>query len=294
MLTKLMIGRARWLLVRVLVGISLAYGVTLFVFWSQLEKRFVFFPSTELLYTPSNAGLEYEDVRIQTSDGLTLHGWFIAGDPNIVPDKASNTTWLWFHGNGGNNGYRIDELALAHHRTGANLFIFDYRGYGESEGSPSEQGTYLDSRAVIEYLSARDDVASEKIIYLGHSLGAAVAIELALTRPPMAMVLVSPFASVRDMASVTLPFPPVAWLVRNHYDSLTRIRQLNVPLLVLHGDQDETVPLSQGRKLYDAANQPKRFQVLEGAAHNDTYEVGGEQYWGAIEEFLGELQSKDQ
>ena len=255
----------------------------------QLEKRFVFFPSTELLYTPNNAGLEYEDVRIQTSDGLTLHGWFIPGDTEMVP----NATWLWFHGNGGNNGYRIGELALAHHLTGANLFIFDYRGYGESEGSPPEQGTYLDSRAVIEYLSGRDDVAQDQIVYLGHSLGAAVAVELALTRPPMAMMLVSPFASVRDMASITLPFPPVAWLVRNHYDSLTRIRQLNVPLLVLHGDQDETVPLSQGRRLYDAANQPKRFQVLEGAAHNDTYEVGSEQYWGAIEEFLGELQPKD-
>ena len=257
--------------------------------WSQLEKRFVFFPSTELLYTPNNAGLEYEDVRIQTSDGLTLHGWFIPGDTEMVP----NATWLWFHGNGGNNGYRIGELALAHHLTGANLFIFDYRGYGESEGSPPEQGTYLDSRAVIEYLSGRDDVAQDQIVYLGHSLGAAVAVELALTRPPMAMMLVSPFASVRDMASITLPFPPVAWLVRNHYDSLARIRQLNVPLLVLHGDQDETAPLSQGRKLYDAANQTKRFQVLEGAAHNDTYEVGSEQYWGAIEKFLGELQPKD-
>lgn len=289
MLTKLMTWRARWLLVRLLVGVSLAYGVTFFVLWSQLEKRFVFFPSTELLYTPNNAGLEYEDVRIQTSDGLTLHGWFIPGDPEVVP----NTTWLWFHGNGGNNGYRVDELASAHHLTGANLFIFDYRGYGESEGRPSEQGTYLDSRAVITYLSGRDDVAQDQIIYLGHSLGAAVAVELALARPPMAMILVSPFASVRDMASITLPFPPVAWLVRNHYDSLTRIRQLNVPLLVLHGDQDETVPLSQGRKLYDAANQPKRFQVLEGAAHNDTYEVGSEQYWGAIEEFLGELQPID-
>ena len=287
--TKLMIGRDCWLLVRVLVGVSLAYGVSFFVLWSQLEKRFVFFPSTELLYTPNNAGLEYEDVRIQTSDGLTLHGWFIPGDPEMVP----NNTWLWFHGNGGNNGYRIGELALAHHLTGANLFIFDYRGYGESEGSPPEQGTYLDSRAVIEYLPGRDDVAQDQIVYLGHSLGAAVAVELALTRPPMAMMLVSPFASVRDMASITRPFPPVAWLVRNHYDSLNRIRQLNVPLLVLHGDQDETVPLSQGRRLYDAANQPKRFQVLEGAAHNDTYEVGSEQYWGAIEKFLGELQPKD-
>lgn len=90
------------------------------------------------------------------------------------------------------------------------------------------------------------------------------------------------------MASITLPFPPVGWLVRNHYDNLSRIRRLTVPLLVLHGDQDETVPLSQGKKLYEAANQPKRFQTLEGAAHNDTYEVGGEQYWASIEGFLAE------
>ncbi|MBC8281414.1 MAG: alpha/beta hydrolase, partial [Chloroflexi bacterium] len=153
-MTKLMIGRARWLLVRILVGVSLAYGVTFFVLWTQLEKRFVFFPSTELLYTPSDVGLQYEDVRIQTSDGLSLHAWFIPGDPEIAP-KA---TWVWFHGNGGNNGYRVDELALAHHRTGANLFIFDYRGYGESEGSPTEKGTYLDSQAVRDYLESRPDV----------------------------------------------------------------------------------------------------------------------------------------
>ena len=284
-----MIGCARWLLVRVLVGVSLAYGVTFFVFWSQLEKRFVFFPSSELLYTPGDVGLVYEDVRIQTSDGLSIHGWFIPGDPAIT----LNATWVWFHGNGGNNGYRIDELSLAHHRTGANLFIFDYRGYGESEGTASEKGTYLDSRAVMDYLESRSDVDEDQFVYLGHSLGAAIAVELALTRAPMAMVLVSPFASVREMASITLPFPPVGWLVRNHYDSLSRIRQLNVPVLVLHGDQDETIPMSQGRKLYEAANQPKRFQVLEGAAHNDTYDAGEEQYWGAIEAFIAEQQAKD-
>lgn len=288
MVTNLMNGRVRWLLVRILVGVSIAYGVAFIVLWTQLEKRFVFFPSSEVLYTPSNAGLQYEDVRIQTSDGLSLQGWFIPGDPAIF----NNNTWVWFHGNGGNIGHRIDELALAHHRIGANLLIFDYRGYGESEGTASEQGTYLDSRAVIEYLVSRFDVDEQRIVYLGHSLGAAVAVELALTRPPAAVVLVSPFASVRDMASATLPFPPVGWLVRNHYDNLTRIRQLRLPVLVLHGDQDEIVPISQGQKLYEAANEPKRFQVLEGAAHNDTYEVGGEQYWGTIEEFLGEFLGK--
>ena len=290
MMAKLMIRRVRPVLIRVFIGASLAYGVTFIVLWSQLEKRFVFFPTAELLYTPNDVGLEYEDILIQTADGLSLQGWFVPGKP----DSPSNVTWLLFHGNGGNIGHRIGELALAHHRTGANIFIFDYRGYGESEGSPSEKGTYLDSRAVIEYLASRPDVDRDRIVYLGHSLGAAVAVELALTQPPMALVLVSPFASVRDMARLTLPFPPVGWLVRNHYDTISRIRRLNVPLLVMHGDQDDTVPNSQGRKLYEAANQPKRFQVLEGANHNDTYEAAAEQYWGTIESFLGEILAGNQ
>ena len=277
-------GRVRWILGRLAVGALLAHGVISIVLWTQLEKRFVFFPVAELLYTPNDVNLEYEDVRIQTSDGLALQGWFISGKAETGP----NVTWLWFHGNGGNIGHRIGELALAHHRTEANIFIFDYRGYGESEGAPSEKGTYLDSRAVMEYLSSRSDVDSGRIVYLGHSLGAAVAVELALTQPPMAMVLVSPFASVHDMANLTLPFSPIGWLLRNHYDSISRIQQLDVPVLVLHGDQDETVPINQGRKLYRAANQPKRFQVLEGAAHNNTFEVAPEQYWGTIEAFLAE------
>ena len=280
------IGRARRVLIAVAVGAALAYGVTFVVLWSQLEKRFVFFPVAEVLYTPADAGLNYEDIRFQTSDGLDLQGWFIPGDPG----SGSNLTWVWFHGNGGNIGHRIDELALAHQRTGADIFIFDYRGYGQSEGEPSEKGTYLDSRAAVEYLLVRPDVDSGRLIYLGHSLGAAVAVELSLAQPPRAMVLVSPFASVRDMAKLTLPFPPVGWLVRNHYDSMSRISSVTVPVLFLHGDLDETVPISQGRKLYAAANEPKQFKVLNGAAHNDTYEVASEQYWGSIESFLSGLQ----
>ena len=251
--------------------------------WTQLERRFVFFPVTEVLYTPSDVNVEYEDVQIQTSDGPIIKGWFI-------PGPRSDMTCLWFHGNGGNLGHRVGELELAHHRIGANIFIFDYRGYGESEGIPSEKGTYLDSRAVIEYLRSRTDVDSDRLVYVGHSLGAAVAIESALTTPPMAMVLISPFASMRDMANLTLPFAPAGWLVRNHFDSMSRVRQLNTPLLVLHGDRDETVPIYQGRKLYEAANEPKRFHTLEGAAHNDTYEVGGDQYWRAIGSFLADVE----
>ncbi|MDA1129566.1 MAG: alpha/beta hydrolase [Chloroflexi bacterium] len=282
-MAQVLFRRARVVLIGTVIGASLAYGVTFLVFWSQLEKRFVFFPVAELLYTPSDVGLEYEDVRFQTADGLTLQGWFIPGEPE------SELTWLLFHGNGGNLGHRVDELSQAHHRTGDNIFIFDYRGYGESEGKPSEQGTYLDSRAAVQYLSSRPDVDPARTIYLGHSLGAAVAVELSLTQPPMALILVSPFASVRDMARLTLPFPPAGWLVRNHYDNLCRIQMINVPVLVLHGDLDDTVPLSQGRKVYEAANEPKRLQVLAAASHNDTYEAAAEQYWGTIESFLADV-----
>ena len=289
-MAQVMIRRFRLVLVSVAIGAALAYGVTFLVLWSQLEKRFVFFPVAELLFTPSDIGLEYQDVSFQTSDGLSLQGWFIPGGSAGGSTGGSGLTWVWFHGNGGNIGHRIEELALAHHRTGENIFIFDYRGYGQSEGSPSEKGTYLDSRAAMEYLRSRPDVDPSKIVYLGHSLGAAVALELSLTQPPLALVLVSPFASVRDMARLTLPFPPAGWLVRNHYDNIPRIQMLNIPLLVLHGDLDDTVPISQGRKLFEAANEPKRFQLLEGAAHNDTYEATAEQYWRAIESFLAGVQ----
>ena len=119
-----MMGCVRWILGRLAVGASLAYGATFIVLWTQLEKRFVFFPVAELLYTPNDVNLEYEDIRVQTSDGLALQSWFIPGKS----ETESNVTWLWFHGNGGNLGHRIWELALAQHRTGATIFYCDYRG----------------------------------------------------------------------------------------------------------------------------------------------------------------------
>ena len=239
----------------------------------MLERRFLFFPVSNLVYTPADVNLEYEDIRIKTSDGLIINGWFI-------PGSNTSVTWLWFHGNGGNLGYRIRDLELARHYSDANIFIFDYHGYGESEGVATEKNTYLDSRAVIDYLQTRPDVDSGEIVYVGHSLGAAVAIELALSSPPMAMILISPFASVRDMANLAFPFRWAGWFLKDHYDSISRIQQLKMPILVLHGGQDDVVPIDQGRKLYMAANDPKRFQIIERATHNNMCEVGGGLYWG--------------
>ena len=264
------------------IGFILGLVVLGFVLWSQLEKRYVFFPTSDIEQTPEQGGLEYEDVFLTTDDGLRLHGWYIPGE--------SDVTWLWFHGNGGNISHRVEEVRLFNRRLGVNQFIFDYRGYGRSAGQPTEQGTYRDSRAALEYVQSRPDVVPEKIVYFGRSLGAAVAVELAADRPPLGLVLVSPFASIGDMARVIYPpFLPFHLLVRNRYDSLAHIQRIHRPVLILHGDQDKTVPLSQGQKLFEAANQPKQWKVLPGAAHNDTYYAGGAAYWDTLAEFLASL-----
>jgi fermentation-respiration switch protein FrsA (DUF1100 family) len=267
----------------------LGTAVLAVIIWTQIEKRFLFFPTQEIAYTPGQAGLDYEEAFFFTQDGLRLHGWYVPGRTDV--------TWLWFHGNGGNISHRVDEMALIQQRLGVNQFIFDYQGYGRSEGRPTEQGTYRDARAALEYLQNRPDGAADRIVYFGRSLGAAVAVELATSQPPLGMVLVSPFASVGDMVRLTTPFFPVRWLVRwpvqwlvgNRYDSLARIGRDDRPLLILHGDQDQTVPVSQGKKLFEAANSPKQFRLLAGAGHNDTYSTGGAEYWDALTEFMAAL-----
>ena len=279
--TKSVLRRLGRLGVAIVIGIALGLAVLALVIWTQIERRYLFFPTKEITYTPGQAGLDYEDVFFLTQDGMQLHGWYVPGKTDL--------TWLWFHGNGGNISHRVDEVALFHHRLGVNQFIFDYRGYGRSQGRPTEQGTYRDARAALEYLRARPDVEGDRIVYFGRSLGSAIAVELASSQPPLAMVLVSPFASVGDMARLTIPFLPVQWLVRDRYDSLASIGRVERPLLIIHGDRDDTVPVTQGRKLFEAANSPKQFRLLVGAGHNDTYYRGGTAYWDAISEFTAGL-----
>ena len=248
---------------------------------TQLERTFIFFPTDEVIYTPEMVGLEYDEVYFDTAGGQRLNGWYIPGTSD------TNVTWLWFHGNGGNIGHRVEEIAQIHHQLGVNLFIFDYEGYGKSSGGPSEKATYRDARAALKYLHSRSEVSRGQVVYFGRSLGAAVSIELAIENPPMGMILVAPFSSLNDMAKIAFPHIPFAtWFAGNRFNSLARINQVTVPTIIIHGEQDETVPVAQGRKLYRAANHPKQFLGLPTAGHNNTNTAGGDLYWDSLGEFL--------
>ncbi len=273
--------RRRRLVVTVLLA-AVVLGVVVVSFWGQLERRFVFFPTRDVAATPADFGVEFEDVYFTTSDGLHLNGWYVPG--------RGETVWLWFHGNGGDLGHRAEEMALFHHKVGANVFIFDYRGYGKSEGQPSERGTYRDARDALEYLEGRPDAKGKRIVYFGRSLGAAVAVELAVEHAPAGLVLVSPFTSLRDMAKLSHPLVPLAaWVAGDRYDSAARIGKIHRPVLIMHGEHDEIVPVQQGEALSRAANDPKTFRLLPGAGHNDTFYAGGPVYWEQLNEFLRSL-----
>ncbi len=253
-----------------------------------IEKRLVFHPNrSNDRTTPDSCGIKYDDVTFRTEDGLSLNGWFISGK-NPSPDVDLHTL-LWFHGNSGNINRRLDNIKMLHDRVPVNVFIFDYRQYGRSEGKISEQGTYMDAMAALAYLHTRNDINSDKIIFFGRSLGSAVAVELAVKEKCSALILETPFTSIREMGKALYPFLPFTPFLRTKYDSLSKIKGINVPTLIMHGDKDELVPIEQGKTLYEHANEPKEFYTIPGAMHNDTHIVGGEEYFDVIRDFVNKL-----
>ena len=247
-----------------------------------LDRYFIFFPERGITATPADVGLEFEDVYFTASDGVTLNGWYVPAD--------SDLTLLWFHGNAGNIANRLEHLALTHRLLGVNVFIFDYRGYGLSEGSVSEAGTYLDAAAAVDYLVDQKSVdTGRQLVMYGHSLGGSVAVEMAGRYPTRGLIVESTFTSIRGMAKNLYPYLPsgvVASFLRTRYDSLSKIAGARAPVMVVHGDRDEMVPIAEGRRLYEAAMHPKRFHTVVGAGHNDVYAIGGERYFEAIRRFI--------
>ena len=240
----------------------------------SLLHSLLYFPERRILETPANAGLDHRELTIATADGERLHGWWIAARA----DRLGHL--LLCHGNAGNIGDRVlhAELLTA---AGFDVLLFDYRGYGRSTGSASEDGTYRDARAAFETLREQPDVDPDRVLYLGESLGGAVALDLALAHPPGGLALMSAFAGIRDMARLHYPFVP-ATLVPDAYPVRTRIGRLKAPLLVLHGDRDDIVPLAQGQTLFDAAPEPKRMHVFEGLGHNDLVPAAGRELAGVV------------
>ncbi len=247
---------------------------------AMFENQFIFFPERTLSSTPGSVGLPYKEVIFAASDEVSLHGWY-------VPGKTEKPLVLFFHGNAGNISHRLENLRLFHDRLGVSVFIFDYRGYGKSDGKPSEAGIYQDARGAWKWLESRG-WTTERMIYFGRSLGAAAAVQLALEAPPSGLALETPFPSIGAVGRHHYPllYPLAGWAVGARFDSLSKMDRIRVPLLVLQGDSDRIVPEEMARQLFQRANEPKTFHLIEGAGHNDTFHVGGESYWDAWRNFL--------
>jgi fermentation-respiration switch protein FrsA (DUF1100 family) len=230
----------------------------------------LFFPERDIARPPEGVGLTTRELEIDTDDGERLHGWLVrSGDP-------SRGHVLFCHGNGGNVGDRVEQARLLS-RAGFEVLLFDYRGYGRSSGRPSEEGTYRDARAARDSLLCQQGTDESRLIYLGESLGGAVALPLALEAPPLGLVLQSAFTSVRDIAREHYPYLPRT-LIPDAYPSLSRVAKLTAPLLVLHGELDEIVPSSHGRALFEAAPEPKELHLFTDAGHNDLVDRAGDEY----------------
>lgn len=244
------------------------------------ESKIIYHPYKypQGIWDPSSYDIQVEDVFFQARDGTKLHGWYI-------PLPNAQATLLWFHGNAGNLTHRLENIQQLQ-PLNLNIFIFDYRGYGKSEGKPGEKGIYLDSQAAYDVLIREKNISSQKLFLFGRSLGGACAVEVAANNPAAGLILESVFTSAQDMAGNMFPLLPIGWAIRSKLDAISKVPHLKLPKLFLHGTEDEVVPYELGRKLYSAAADPKEFYDIEGAGHNDTYIMGGREYYTELNRFI--------
>ncbi|MBI2440380.1 MAG: alpha/beta hydrolase [Lentisphaerae bacterium] len=250
-------------------------GLCILLFFRQ--SRMVYFPLTEVRLTPADAGLAFEPVTLTTSDGLRLAGWY-------VPCQRARGTLLICHGNGGNIGDRLHVIGLFH-ELGLNVLIFDYRGYGESAGKPSEEGTYRDAQAAWQYLTEKRGIPPDKIVVFGRSLGGAIAAELAARIAPAALIIEASFTSVPDLGARLYPYLPIRLLCRFRYNTRESLKAVHCPVLIAHSREDEMIPFAHGQKLYAVAVEPKTFVELTGD-HNAGEVLTSAAYREALDKFL--------
>jgi len=246
-------------------------------------------PGRAITATPADIGLAYEEVQLTTTDGVRLHGWFIPASPGGGKEAGPNTgrgVVAFFHGNAGNIGHRLDTLRFLND-LGLSTLIVDYRGFGRSEGRPTEAGTYRDAKAVWTHLTEERGIEAGRIVVFGRSLGTAVAAYLGAHHAPGALVLESPFTSVPELAAGIYPYLPVSWINRFRYPTAEYAARAGCPVLVIHSSDDEVVPIAHGRAVYAAVPGPKRFLELAGG-HNGGYAENARIYREGWEAFLAE------
>jgi fermentation-respiration switch protein FrsA (DUF1100 family) len=251
------------------------------MFAQRFVESVVFQPSPGADLSPRALGIEAEDVRLESEDGVRLHAFYLPAPPDVT------RAILFLHGNAGNASHRLPNAAMLG-KLGAHVLLLEYRGYGLSEGTPSEAGVYADARAGLAHLVEVRGVPERRTVLFGRSLGGAVAVDLARDRPLAGVILESTFTSLPDMAR-RVAWPVGGLFVRSGFESVAKIARVRAPLLFFHGDRDSIVPYDLGRSLYAAAPEPKAFETIAGAGHNDTVEVGGTAYFARIGRFLDEV-----
>ena len=263
-------------------GLLAFFILTYAAFLLLFENKIIFhpLPYPDGFWNPTSLGVPAQDIYFESEDGVKLHAWFIPA-PNAV------ATLLWFHGNAGNLSHRLDNIQRLK-RLNLNIFIFDYRGYGRSEGVPNEKGIYKDSRAAYKQVLAMDGVSVDSLFFFGRSLGGICAVETAMNHPARGLILESVFTNSADMSRTVFPLIPLGWAVRSKLDAVGTVPHLKLAKLFLHGTRDEIVPYDLGRKLFEKAENPKTFYAIEGAGHNDTYILGGVGYFDALNRFITE------
>lgn len=241
------------------------------------QDRLLYFPTEEHIGTPTHVGLSYEDVWLETNDGERLHAWW-------VPAGAPRGTVLFCHGNAGNISGRLHSIDLFH-RLSLNVLIFDYRGFGRSTGSPSEEGIYRDVEAAFRHTTEERGIPAEEIVLFGRSLGGAPAAWLAAREPAAALILESAFTSLPALAQELYPIFPARHLARSSFNTIDRLPEVEMPVLVIHSREDELIPYEHGRRLYEAAREPRVFYELEGG-HSEGFLIGGASYHDALDRFF--------
>jgi len=264
---------------RMLLGVLVLFSLLIFfiLYLKYYEKGGIYFPIKEIDLTPKEIGLEFEDVYFFSSDGTKLNGWYVLA-------KKSRATVLFCHGNAGNISHRIEVIDMFF-RLGLDVFIFDYRGYGRSQGNPSEKGLYLDAQSAYKYLIDKRNMDEESIVVYGKSLGANVAIELCSKVRPAALISESAFTSAAEMCKKLFPFLPIKWFITIKYDALSKIKKINAPKLIIHSEDDEIIPFQHGRRLFEIAPEPKEFYKMHGG-HNDAIFLVREAFVKRIDAFL--------